>query len=52
MLFDEEDSCGENSSSTLMDSFPNKGKGKMVGIPPKRKQNNSRVLDLGVGWRI
>ena len=49
VLFDEENSCGENSSTTLMGSPPNKGKEKIVGNLSKRKERISRVLDLDFG---
>ena len=39
-VLDESGSISGDSSSTLMDYFPSKNKGKMVESSPKRKKEN------------
>ena len=46
VVLDEGKSSSEDSSSTLMDLFPSKNKGKMVESSPKRKKK-ARVLQIG-----
>ena len=40
---DEEDYCGEDSSSTLMDPLPTKGKWKAIETLPERKKGVFRI---------
>ena len=46
VILDESGSSGGDSSSTLMNSFSRKNKGKMIESSPRRK-NESRVLQIG-----
>ena len=52
VLFDEADSCGEGSSSTLMEFFPNKSKGKMVELPSQRIEEEVGVSHIQIRGEI
>ena len=47
-ILDEDDSCGEGSSFTLMNVFPNKDKGKMVEFSPPKRKKKIRVSQIQI----
>ena len=52
MLLDDEISYLKDSSTTLMDPFPNKGKQKAMEILSKKREEISRVSKIHLGGEI